>query len=192
MKEQLRFSVRPRVAVGLIAFTALIVRLLHLFSYEAIPISDMAGFVSIANRQLTLANLFKPEGLSYYPPGYPLFLKMFFLLFGLEGGLRAAQVAQALLGAWTCVLIYSLARRLHSRRAGLAAALMTCFYPHFIFYTSFWMSENLFIPIYYSALLLFLRAADRPGTWPSLRAGLAAGVAVLIRPAAAALAPAAL
>jgi hypothetical protein len=75
---------------------------------------------------------------------------------------------------------------------GLIAALLTCFYPHFLLYSSILMSETLFIPAYYGALLLFMRAMERPRGWALLRAGLAAGAVVLIRPAVVSLAPVAL
>ncbi len=187
-----QFAVNPRLALGLIAAIAFLVRLLHVISYEIIPTSDMALFVEIAARKLTLANLFRPEGLSNYPPGYPLFLKPFYLIFEPEAAARAAQIAQAALGAWTCVLLYRLARRTHSRSAGLVAAAIAAFFPHFVFFTSHLMSENLLTPLYFASLLLLLRAGRRPTKWRLYRAGLVCAATVLVRPAAVSLAPAAL
>ena len=186
------FALQPRVALALVAITAFCIRTLHVFSYESIPSNDMAAFVTIATEKLTLANLFEPEGFSRYAPGYPLFLKPFYLALAPDGAARAVQIFQALLGAWTCVLIYRLARRLHSRRAGLAAALLTCFFPHFLFFTSHWMTENLFIPAFYASLLLFLRVAEKPTGAALYGAGAALGAAILVRPPAICLAPAAI
>jgi len=185
-------AVSPRFAIGLIAFVAFFVRLLHVLSYDPWPTSDMSIYVDMAVRRLTFQTLFTREGLCWFAPGYSLLLKPFFLALEPEAALRGVRIAQALLGAWSCVLIYRLARRIHSRRAGLVAALMTCFYPHFLFYSSVYMSENLFTPLYYAALLSFLRMADRPSPSASYRAGIIAALAALTRPVAVTLFPAAL
>ena len=123
------FALRPRIALALVAITAFTIRLLHILSYESIPSNDMAAFVYVATQKLTLANIFKPESFSRYAPGYLLFLKPFYWLMTPEAAARAVQIVQALLGAWTCILVYHLARRLHSRRAGIVAAFLTCFFP---------------------------------------------------------------
>lgn len=186
------FSLRPRLALALVAGVAFFVRLLHVFSYDPEPTNDMAVYVDIAVRRLALGNLFTMDGVCWFPPGYPIFMKPFFLALAPQAALRAIQVAQAALGAWTCVLVGRIARRIHSRRAGLVAALMTCFYPHFLFYSSTFMSETLFVALLYASLLLFLRAAGKPGRWGLYRAGVVAAAATLVRPAAVSLAPAAL
>jgi 4-amino-4-deoxy-L-arabinose transferase-like glycosyltransferase len=183
--------VSTRLAAGLVAAVAFLVRLLHVYSYDPIPFSDMAVFADMATRRLTIANLLTPAGYCSYPPGYAFFLKPFYLLFDGVAATRAIQVVQAALGAWTCVLIGRLAARLHSRRAGVVAALIACFYPHYLFYTSTFMSETVFIFAYTAALLLLLRAMARPASGSLYRAGLAISAAALVRPAALSLLPAA-
>src|SRR5262249_58404053 len=132
-------------------------RLLHVLAHDPWPTNDMSVYVDMAVKRLTLQNLFRPEGICWFPPGYALFMKPFFMVLSIEPALRAIQIAQAALGAWTCLLVYRLARRIHSTRAALTASLVTCFYPHFVFYTSAWMSENLFIPLYLALVLLLMR-----------------------------------
>ncbi len=185
-------GIRPRLAAMLIALTAFLVRLLHVLSYESTPTNDMAVYVEMAVRRLALANLFSMEGLCWFPPGYAIFMKPFFLLFEEPAALMAVRIAQAALGAWTCLLLYRIAAHTFSRLAGLAAAAAAAFYPHFVFYTSAWMSETLFIALYYAALLLLLRAGPRPRARSFYAAGLVAGAALLVRPVAISLAPAAL
>jgi 4-amino-4-deoxy-L-arabinose transferase-like glycosyltransferase len=186
------FSLGPRLGLALVAGVAFFVRLLHVLSYDPTPTNDMAVYVDIAVRRLALGNLFTMDGASWFPPGYPIFMKPFFLALAPQAALRAIQIAQAALGAWTCVLVGRIARRIHSRRTGLVAAVLSCFYPHFLFYSSAFMSETLFTALLYAALLLFMRAAERPGRWSLYRAGAAAAAATLVRPAAVSLAPAAL
>jgi 4-amino-4-deoxy-L-arabinose transferase-like glycosyltransferase len=156
------------------------------------PVYDMQVYLRAASESLTLRNLFRIEGIVAVAPGYAFFLRPFLLALDRDAALRAVQAAQAALGAATCLLMYRLGRRLHSRRAGLAAAALICFYGHFVFYASAHMSETLFVFLYYGALLLFLRAARRPSARRLYLAGIAAGAAALVRPAAASLAPAAL
>ncbi len=184
--------VRTRFALLLIALTAFAVRLLHVLSWDPWPTGSMAVHVEMAAHCLTFENLFSAEGACPLPPGYALFLKPFLLFLEPASAFTAVRVSQAALGALTCLLVYRLARRLHSRRAGLAAALMTCFFHHFLFYSSVYMSENLFIPLWLAALLAFLRARQKGGAGRLYSAGLLAGAAMLVRPAAISLAPAAL
>jgi 4-amino-4-deoxy-L-arabinose transferase-like glycosyltransferase len=184
--------VSTRLTVGIIATVAFLIRLLHVFSYDPIPISDMAVFVEMAVNRLTFAHLFDKSGFCPYPPGYALFIKPFYLLLDPETARRGIQIAQAALGAWTCVLIHRLATLLHSRRAGIVAALLACFYPHYLFYTSSFMSETLFIAAYDAALLLLLRAGLKPGARRAYGAGVATGIAALVRPAGLSLLPAAI
>jgi 4-amino-4-deoxy-L-arabinose transferase-like glycosyltransferase len=180
------------VAVGLIAAVALFARLLHVLSYDPVPSGAMSIYVEMAVSRLTIANLFGMEGLCWLPPGYALFLKPFLEILGPAAALPAIRIAQALLGAWTCILIYRLGVRLHSRRAGLAAASLTCFYPHLLFYSSVYLSENLFVPLYLLSLLLLLRSARRPTAGRLYSAGLVAGCTLLVRPVAISLLPAVL
>ncbi|MBI3448312.1 MAG: glycosyltransferase family 39 protein [Acidobacteria bacterium] len=178
-------GVRPKITCALIGLVAFTVRVLHVLSYDPAPTNDMAVYVDMAVRRLALANLFSPEGICWFPPGYSLFMKPFFLLFERDAALRAIQIAQCALGAWTCLLVGRLATRLHSRRAGLVAALLTCFYPHLLFYSSAWMSENLFTPLYLVSILLVFRAARRDAGGGLYRAGLVTGAAAIVRPVAA-------
>lgn len=185
-------SVRPALAAALVMTGAFVVRVLHVASYVAEPTNDATVYVDMAVRRLSLANILRPEGICWFPPGYSVFLKPFLLLFDRYKALLAAEIAQAALGAWTCLLVYRLGRRIHSRKAGLAAALMACFFPHLLFYSSVYLSETLFVACYLAGLLVFMRAAERPGPRRWFLAGLVAAAGALVRPAAATLAPAAL
>ena len=184
-------TARHRLAVGLTAVVALTVRLLHVLSYDPRPAGRMIPFVDMAIRRLSWENLFRPEGLGSVSPGYPIFLKLLFALLPRSAEWAGIRVAQAALGAVTCLLVYRLARRLHSRRAGMIAALLCCFHAHYVFFSSAYLAENLFIPAFLTALLTMLRARQRGGPRRLLVAGIAWGGALLVHPAAAALLPAA-
>lgn len=182
-------GVRVRFAVSMIALTAFFIRALHVFSYFRFPTSDETHYYDAALNRLALSRLFTPQGFTFFPAGYPMFLRPFFLLFEGDAALRAAQIGQAALGAWTCVLLYRLGRRIHSRLAGLAAAVACCFFPHFLFFSSAYMSEGLFIPLYLQALLCLMHARGRRSRSLYI-AGILCGAGALVRPVVASLAPA--
>jgi 4-amino-4-deoxy-L-arabinose transferase-like glycosyltransferase len=186
------FGIDRRLALGLVFAVAFFLRLIHVFSYSTVPTSDGYYYVDMAVNRLSLEHLFKPTGFCLFPPGYPVFLKPFFLLLTEKGALVAIQVAQAALGAWTCMLMYHLARRMHSRRAGIAAAFLTCLFGHFLFYSSVFMSESLFIPVYFAALVFMMRCAERPAPRSLYLSGIAFMASLFVRPAAISLAPVAL
>jgi hypothetical protein len=64
---------------------------------------------------------------AYWPPGYPFFLALVYLLFG--PSLAALRVVQACVGALTCAVVYLIAKRLLDRRTALLAAAILAIYP---------------------------------------------------------------
>lgn len=91
------------------------------------------------------------------PPGYPVFLFLIFRSAGVNYVL--VQIAQALLGALGCWLLFELGRWVLSPQLGLAAALLYAVYPNSIEYSSRLYSENLHFPLFLAFALLLCRAA---------------------------------
>ena len=75
-------------------------------------------------------------------PGYPLFLALCFLLFGVEN-YKAVLYLQILIDLGTCLLITGLARRLFGNRAGLAALWLACACPFTADYVAAALTETL-------------------------------------------------
>jgi 4-amino-4-deoxy-L-arabinose transferase-like glycosyltransferase len=90
-------------------------------------ISDGDGFATSFVRPLSLAKVQRVAGHPdlYNAPLYPLALAVAFNLFGPND--RAVGLVSALFGFLTVIVAYLLGARLLDRRAGVLAALLTCF-----------------------------------------------------------------
>jgi len=111
-------------------------------------------------------------------PLYPAFVA---LVSFLVGGYRvwAVQVAQCLLAAFTCVLLYAIFRRALGERAARWAGLACAVYPMTIWYTPRMWTETFLtfvLAAFTFALVAFLQ---RPAAWRALLCGAMAGVAAL-------------
>src|SRR3989339_79079 len=80
---------------------------------------------------------------NYIAPLYPVFLALFFLLFGVSTW--AFFLPQVLIGALTCVLIYILAEELFDTKTAFLSAIAVTFYPDLIFWTYTMRPETIFI-----------------------------------------------
>lgn len=124
---------------------------------------------------------------AYFPPGYPAVLGAVYWLVGHRP--VAGEVLNVIFGALTAGLVYWIGARAFGKTAGLLAALAFAVFPSHILYTSQLHSEVVFTSAYLLALGLLL-TAPQPARLDGRRlpfwvaAGLAIGVASLIRPAA--------
>lgn len=113
-------------------------------------------------------------------PLYPLLLAPF-AAFG-DGGIAAARLAQALLGAAAAVALLRLTQDLFGARAGYLAGFLGAIDPFSIFFSNLLLTEAPFIPV----LLLLTHAAwraARPGAtapWTTIFAVGAWGAAALL------------
>ncbi len=83
----------------------------------------------------------------YPPPGYPLFLKTVYAIFGTRN-YRAAFAAQGIVSALSILLIYWITMKASSRRAGLIAAGIAAVYPNLIIFNLTTMTETLSVFCY--------------------------------------------
>ncbi len=117
---------------------------------------------------------------TFRPPGYPLFLAALYMIFG--HSYVAVKIAQSLLGALTCLMIFLIGQRLFSKRVGVIAATIATVYPLLVVYTGFLLSEALFV--FLSTLFLYALVRFRECTsrrWIAA-AGLVLGIMNLTRP----------
>lgn len=114
---------------------------------------------------------------SWRPPTYPLFLAAVYGTWGYSHA--AVQVAQALLGAASVLLLFFVVRRLHAA-AAWPAALVAAIYEPLVSICSEIMSECLFI---FLLLLALWALGDERRRWQMLvLGGAAVGLAALARP----------
>lgn len=143
-------------------------------------VGDALEYHEFARNLVETGRYLGPHGeLASRMPGYPLFLAALRLLFG--GSLDAVIIAQCVIGALTCLLLFQLGRRLLPAPWPLVCGLFGAFYFDMIAPTAFPLSECL----YGFFLVLSVWALYRPEWKPITRAlafGALSGCLYLIRP----------
>ncbi|NUN98103.1 MAG: hypothetical protein HUU16_18220 [Candidatus Omnitrophica bacterium] len=183
---------KPRLSVGLAAglalfAVALAIRLVHVLPLGDLesaslpprfPIEDDLEYHTQARRWVSEPGFALS---TWRPPGYVLFCSLFYG-FDPSEGYRWVRVAQAFLGAGSCVLILILGWRLHSLALGLLAGLLYALQLEAVVYTGRIMRETLFPFLWLSFATLTL-APSGPLTWTRSAALGAVGVGVcFVRP----------
>jgi len=168
---------------------ALALRLAWALKAHVTPWGDSAEYDELARNWMATGQFGRPGAWAWRTPGYPAFLALVYRLFGPE--VRVAMVAQAGLGAVTCLLVALLGARAAGRRVGLTAGALYAVSMSSILYTPFTVSEHVAIPLALGALLCLSRVESvgrHAIPWAAL-SGALLGAAVLARPAALFLAP---
>jgi hypothetical protein len=110
---------------------AFILRLIHIVLLkEGFYFSDFKAYDKAAHALIS-GEGFGPDFAR--PPLYPVFLAFNYLLFGIH--LFPIRFIQALLGAYSSVLIFSITERILGRGAGRVAGWISVVYPYYIFIT---------------------------------------------------------
>jgi len=128
----------------------------------------------------TDSDVFVPEVIR--TPGYPAFVAVIYLIFGVGNDLAVA-VAQAFVFAAICCLVFVLARRVAGYRAGLAAGLLAAVYAPLPYFGSLVLTElwTAFVAI---ATMVACMAAVRSGRARDFAvAGVLFSATALVRPA---------
>lgn len=166
-------------------------RLIWIASMPTIPFTDMAMYDTFAMRIARGYGYTQSDGTptAFWPAGYSFFLAGTYRLFGHHHlPVKLIQVGLALATCWG---IYALALPF-SKRVARPAALVVALWPSLIGMVDILASENLFLPLFAGAALLFGRMAlARPHSCP-IFAGVMLGAAVLVRPLGAGVAACAL
>jgi tetratricopeptide (TPR) repeat protein len=170
--------------LGLLAI-AFSVRCLYVTQYRKdvffdFPIIDSATYDRMA---LDYAHG-KPlwNGAFWQPPLYPWFLGVLYKLIGHSP--FGVRIVQALVGAFSCLVLYGIARKVFSHSVGAIAAGAMALYGPLVYFDAELLPTNLYLFLLLSALLLLLHAANtkRRASWALwFSAGLALGLAALAR-----------
>jgi len=117
------------------------------------------------NAVLNSYGLRLPFGIFYRGAIHPLFIAVVYLFFGLNNA-KAVWIAQGVIDSLSCVLVYSIGKRLFSRKSAILAAILAALYAPFIHYTMEYLQETLIIFLLLSSILLFVKAIQdksKPG-----------------------------
>ncbi len=187
------FSRYSKFAGAFLFALALLVRLIYLWQahtspFFASPILD-AEVYDQEGWRIAQGN-WLGDGVFFQAPLYSYFLGIIYFIFG--HNYLLPRLVQAVLGAFSALLLYRLGRRVFNEKIGLLAGLIFSLNGPLIYFTG----ELLVPTLYIFLLLLFLLKLDhlleRPGAGNYLLSGLLLGLAALARPTALILLPIAL
>lgn len=152
-------------------------------------ISDSEDYNNIAHHILTEREYFMiPDGSILYPPLYPIFLSVLYLL-GL--GVSGVYLVQFLLVGGISVLVFYILKRFSKANLGvsLVASLCVLIWPYFILYSQLISSEVLYSFLLILFFTLFLHIQKSSPLRLPIFSGLILGLAILTRPVALLLLP---
>ena len=155
---------------------ALAVRLVYVLTLSTSEISPDGGdWIHIATGIL--------NGLGYgdnwRAPVYSYFLSGIF--FFKAGSILLVRVMQSVLSSLTCVVLYYIAKKVFDRRVGLLAALISAFYPYFIYNAGDVLRETLFTFLISLSILVFIMDAEQGSIPLKIYTGILFGLSVLCK-----------
>ena len=175
-------SINSRHVVALFLL-ALILRLAYLveirdtFYFDTL-ILDAWEYDHLAQALLEGEGWFSTPRMYVHGPLYPALLAL--LKLG-GAGLGGVRLFQAVLGAFSCVLLYAIARRFFPAPTPLLAGLMAVGYWPFMLYNGELLATTLTIFIELLLLIQLVRCADRASYWSAAGAGVLLGLLVETR-----------
>lgn len=182
-----RYGRRTLIALAAIALLGLVVRAYVVVNPVEHPADDSAAYYALSKALYTEQSFGGPEfrDSSDWSPGAPfLYAAAYYATGGAREG--TARIVEALLGVATILVVFALGWRLGGRElgrwVGLFAAFAVAVYPPFIHTTGELMSEPPAMLTLPAAVLAFLWASDRGGTWPWLAPGFLFGLTAMFRP----------
>ena len=173
----------PRWALGIVFVLALSLRMLHVFQMSASPLFIMptVDAATYSEQATSLAEgnwLGRGQGPFWQPPLYPYFLGVIKLSFP-ESFHYVSRFAQALIGSFTCVLLYLVGQRLFGPSVGFIGGLIAAVYGPLIYFDARLLPASLATLLTLVSLLLLMRAVERPTKLIFIAAGFALGLASL-------------
>ncbi len=194
-------SARQRWLLAAVLAVGALLRLTYLLEVARAPDFDAPQFEAQYHdywaRALVSGDWTPPAGVTdpeirerpyFRPPGYPYFLALVYRLAG--PGYVWPRVVQMAMGLASCLLVFALARRTFGAVAALFAAALASVYWIFVFFEAELMAVGLLIFLLLAALVVAGRWAEEMTVRRALTAGVLVGLAALVRPNAAVLAPA--
>jgi hypothetical protein len=116
---------------------------------------------------------------TFYPPFYPIFLSLIYILFG--HSYAAVRIIQALMGAFGSVLIYWIGKRLSGRMTGVLASFVSIIYLPFIKSSGLLLTELIFTFILLLIVYYLIRIQEGDLYTNLIMLGLLIGIAVLTK-----------
>ncbi|MCD6327298.1 glycosyltransferase family 39 protein [bacterium] len=165
---------------------ALLARVFYSLLFPALPYNIDAAEYVILGQSISEGNGLCYEAghpTAYRLPLYPMFLSVFFFLFG-DDCWTAIAIGESFVGAFAVLaLLFASSRLVGRRRPGAIAALILAIYPPHIVLTRTYMTENLFSLLVVLCVLLLLKTFSDPSSrFDAVLAGIVLGFSWLCRP----------
>lgn len=108
-------------------------------------IPDEDDYVKVADNLVQTRTLGHRPGIpdAVWPPIYPLFLASLYVVWGHT--MLAVRLAQALVDALTCVIVFFIARKIYDRKVASLSSLSWALYPVAIVWTGFHLPETVYL-----------------------------------------------
>lgn len=182
----------PRWALPIILLVALVHGAIYVVYQRgewdsATAWTDQRGYQRLGEGLATTGRFTRYETDAFVPevirtPGYPAFVALNYVLFGVGNNLAVA-IAQVLVYVAICVLVYRLGRRAAGERAGIVAALIAAVYSPLPYFASLILTELWTTCVATAAILWCLRATQNGRLRDYATAGVLFSATTLVRPA---------
>jgi Tfp pilus assembly protein PilF/4-amino-4-deoxy-L-arabinose transferase-like glycosyltransferase len=183
-KKFLSSVIYKNIAPILIFFVSFSVRLIYLFEFYAK--SPFTGFLYLdafrynnwaQSIAFGIQHAIEP---TFRAPFYPIFLAVIYKIFGYD--LFTARLAQMLISALSCVLIYYIAVKIFNKRVAIISSLFAAFYGPFIYWAGELLIVTLIIFLDLVMLLILLNALEKPKKLYWLLGGVVLSLSGIARP----------
>ncbi|MCM8786158.1 MAG: glycosyltransferase family 39 protein [Candidatus Omnitrophica bacterium] len=115
---------------------------------------------------------------SFRPPLYPLVISVLILF---KFNLIGIRVFQSFISTLTVYFIYLIGKKTFGEKTGIVSAFISSFYPFFIFYNGFLLTETLFVFFTVLSIFYLIMTTERNGK-VSFFSGIFLGLSGLTRP----------
>jgi Tfp pilus assembly protein PilF/4-amino-4-deoxy-L-arabinose transferase-like glycosyltransferase len=183
-KKFLSSVIYKNIAPILIFFVSFSVRLIYLFEFYAK--SPFTGFLYLdafrynnwaQSIAFGIQHAIEP---TFRAPFYPIFLAVIYKIFGYD--LFTTRLAQMLISALSCVLIYYIAVKIFNNRVAIISSLFAAFYGPFIYWAGELLIVTLIIFLDLVMLLILLNALEKPKKLYWLLGGVVLSLSGIARP----------
>ena len=175
------------IVIALIALLHAAVYIVHQKPDWGISWTDQSGYQQLGSALATTGKFTRaPASERYVPeairtPGYPAFLALIYLVFGV-GNQMAVVVVQAFVFVAICFGAFVLARRLGGEQLGIAAAALTAAFSPLPYFGALAMTELWTTFLLTMTVIVALRARDTGSVALAAAAGFLCGATALTRP----------
>ncbi len=168
----------------LILIAGLVPRLLLLEYFHDLPIrvTDARSYSQLATSLAETGSYVDDRGnlTSLRPPLYPAIVAVLYRTSGI-GNIRTVRVFQIVISLITTAIVYWIGVEVYSRRVGIAAAVVHCFYPTLLGFNNLVLSEVIFTFFLSTVVLLAAVAIKRESMTALVFLGIALGLGALTR-----------